>query len=86
MYQITDICFDLDPTNTFEQKKEEKISYMAYYLKKYNIQIKEKRQPLIHWRDKRNPNNEIYLVPELCSVTGLNEAQRANFNRRENKI
>ncbi len=84
MYQITDIDFDKDTSHTFEDRKKNKTSLLDYYAKKYNLKIRDVRQPLILWRDKRNPSNEIFLVPELCTVTGLTDALRSNFNCKIN--
>ena len=86
LYQISDVCFDLNINQEFDLKKEgQKTTIFQYYLKKYNIQIREKTQPLIKWVDRKNPNNSIFLVPELCSVTGLSDQQRNNFRRNVKK-
>merc|ERR1712198_505238 len=48
----------------------EKMSYVKYYAQKYNKSIRDQRS---------GESGPIYLVPELCFMTGLSEEQRANF-------
>ena len=50
----------------------------------YNITIRDKDQPMIVSRPKRKDQREgapemLYLLPELCNMTGLTDEQRANF-------
>ena len=58
---------------------------MKYYADKYNKSIRDPKQPLIvsmpKVRDQRGGvTGPIYLVPELCFMTGLSDEQRANFS------
>merc|ERR1719341_2140852 len=55
-----------------------------YYTERYNRSIRDPKQPLIvsmpKVRDERGGvSGPIYLIPELCNMTGLSEEQRANF-------
>jgi aubergine-like protein len=77
-YIIDDVDFDLTPQSTFSTK-EGAISFMDYYVKKYSRKIVDPHQPLLVHIDKKN-QNKIYLVPELCFLTGLTDEMRANFN------
>merc|ERR1719474_305990 len=57
---------------------------MMYYANKYGRTIKDPRQPLLintpTAREMRaGQTGPIYLVPELCNMTGLSEEQRSNF-------
>ena len=57
---------------------------MKYYTDKYNKSIRDPKQPLIvsmpKVRDQRGGvSGPIYLIPELCFMTGLSDEQRANF-------
>ena len=57
---------------------------MKYYTDKYNKSIRDPKQPLIvsmpKVRDQRGGvTGPIYLIPELCNMTGLSDEQRANF-------
>lgn len=55
---------------------------MDYYQSQYNVSIDNEQQPLlVHLDEKRNETvNEIFLIPELCVMTGLTEQQRGDFN------
>ena len=46
MYRIDEILFDMNPMKTFECQGEE-ITFVEYYKKNYNIDIKDKGQPLL---------------------------------------
>lgn len=53
-------------------------------MQKYKVKIKDLSQPmLVSLRKKRNlcsgQDCLIYLVPELCCMTGLSEQMRKNF-------
>merc|ERR1712098_90818 len=68
----------------FDGRNGEKMSYVKYYAQKYNKSIRDQKQPLLvslpKIRDERSgESGPIYLVPELCFMTGLSEEQRANF-------
>lgn len=82
-YKVDDIAWDLRPTNTFE-KNGEQISYKEYYQKNWNIQVSDENQPLLVSRPtekdrRRGDEQNLYLLPELCTVTGLSDKARADF-------
>ncbi|CAH0406951.1 unnamed protein product [Chilo suppressalis] len=82
-YRIDDISWNETPQSTFKMK-EETVTYMDYYYKKYNIRIQDPRQPLLISRSKPRDIRAgmpelVYLVPELCRQTGISDAMRANF-------
>ena len=62
-------CFDKQGTQT---------SYTEYYKTKYNQEIKNPNQPLLINKDRRT-GLEVALVPELCQLTSLTDAMRADF-------
>uniref|UniRef100_A0A1A9V619 Piwi domain-containing protein n=1 Tax=Glossina austeni TaxID=7395 RepID=A0A1A9V619_GLOAU len=83
-YRIDDICFEKNPLSTFTFK-EGTVSFLDYYRKNYNIEIKDKNQPLlISIKKQRMPQRSqgediiICLIPELCYVTGLRDDIRAD--------
>lgn len=83
-YRIDEIAWDKHPSDEFEGRNNEKITYMKYYTDKYNKSIRDPKQPLIvsmpKVRDQRGGvTGPIYLIPELCNMTGLSDEQRANF-------
>ncbi|XP_075168095.1 protein piwi-like [Haematobia irritans] len=82
-YRISDIDFHKTPKETFDMKGE-KISFIDYYHKKYNIKIRDANQPLLISKAKersiRGGENEmVVLIPELCRLTGLTDEMRNNF-------
>ncbi|GFT86538.1 piwi-like protein Siwi [Nephila pilipes] len=84
-YSIEDIDWSLNPTKTFESK-EGPLTFMDYYKKQYDIRIQEKTQPLLLCKSKEKEirgnasvSKNVYLVPELCCMTGLTDSMRSNF-------
>ncbi|XP_076435020.1 piwi-like protein 1 [Babylonia areolata] len=81
-YTVDDIDWDKRVTDLFERNNN-MISFVNYYLSHYNLEIHDLKQPMLVTRAKKkdlrggeNPN--IYLVPELCFITGLTESNRTN--------
>jgi aubergine len=72
-YRVDDVAWDLSPLSTFEKKEGEKISYMEYYAKSHGINIKNSEQPLLSHKVRRKGADDeiIYLIPELCNMTGM---------------
>jgi aubergine len=82
-YRVDDVDFESSPSSTFSTKDGD-ISYVDYYKKRYNITIRDGRQPMLisraKARDLRGGQNELMaLVPELCRSTGLTDAMRNDF-------
>ena len=65
---------DMTPASKFALKDKE-TTYIDYYQEKYGIAIKNSSQPLIHAQGKKIKGKamDIYLIPELCSLTGLTD-------------
>ena len=66
------------------QWKGTETTIAEYYKKRYNLVIKDLKQPLLisnpNARQRRAGITEpIKLVPELCHMTGLSDEQRADF-------
>lgn len=81
-YRVDRVDFDLNPCSTFRAGDKD-ISYMDYYRQRYNITIKDDRQPLLVSKAKAKQvrggsPEEFFLVPELCRVTGLTDQMRDN--------
>ena len=77
-YQIEAVDFDKTPKDEFKLKNEKTISFMDYYKTQYQIRIKDQNQPLLVVKDAKT-GNQIYLIPELCEMTGLTDSHRADF-------
>lgn len=79
-YRIDDIDFSQTPKSSFDQGGRA-VTYIRYYKEHYNLNIQDTEQPLITTHiGKRGEERTIYLIPELVTLTGLDESQRANFN------
>nr|XP_045595605.1 piwi-like protein Siwi isoform X2 [Procambarus clarkii] len=82
-YRVDELDWQLHPTSKFSYRGGE-ITYMEYYEKNYQVKIRDVQQPMImskpKKRDLRRGSGCIYLVPELCTMTGLTDDMRADFN------
>lgn len=81
-YLVDDVAWDLSPRSTFEKKSGEKITYLEYYESVHNITIKNADQALLAHRVRRKNTDEtetIFLIPELCYMTGITDEMRSDF-------
>jgi aubergine-like protein len=78
-YKIDRVDFEKSPRDTFEKKDGSKISFADYFSQQYGKTVNDLNQPLLVVKDRRT-ENEIYLIPEICEMTGLTDTHRANFN------
>ncbi|KAL4487083.1 hypothetical protein ABPG72_001535 [Tetrahymena utriculariae] len=87
-YKIERIDENKNPNSSFLYKKtNQQISFVEYYMKNYNIQIRNMQQELlVTLRKYRDPKTniqkieEVFLIPELCQMTGLTDGQRKDRN------
>lgn len=86
-YVVHDIYWELNPTSAFETPQGP-ITYMDYYKKQYNIDIQNRTQPMLLNRKTvrkvgggiaEREEQIVILVPELCNMTGLTDAMRADM-------
>ena len=92
-YRIQDINFEQNPCNTDITYKDKDglkttIHLINYYKTQYNINIKDKNQPLIiaenNFQKNQTSNDKnynIYLVPELVYLTGIEEENKNERHR-----
>lgn len=84
-YRIDDVDDNSDPNSEFTKKDGSKMTYVQYYKEKWNLSIRGGKQPMLISKNKRSirrfgeEDTLIYLVPELCIMTGITEAMRNNF-------
>ncbi|KAL1117937.1 hypothetical protein AAG570_004251, partial [Ranatra chinensis] len=83
-YRVDDVDFDTHPGSKFKLKNSEELSYMDYYHIRYELRIKNMHQPMLVSKAKPRDvragmTTNIYLVPELCRLTGLTDEMRSNF-------
>ena len=83
-YRINDILFDRNPENQhfILEETKETMNLLKYYKQAYNVEIKNKDQPLILVKKKgpQGKDKNLYFVPELCTLVGLDEEDTADFN------
>ena len=83
-YRISDILFDRNPENQHFKIEEtgETVNLMKYYKQAYNKEIKNKNQPLILVKKKgpQGKDKNLYFVPELCTIVGLDEVDTSDFS------
>lgn len=75
-HKVDDVDFNVTPESTFTKKNGEQISFITYYKTKYQITLKDRRQPLLVSRTKPRERRAgqpdfVYLIPELCRSTGI---------------
>ena len=86
-YIIDDILFDRNPTNTTILYEKNTITLVNYYKIKYDLPIKDIKQPLLVTRIYDNEVNEkkcLYFIPELCYLSELSKEffQDRNFMKK----
>ncbi|NWV74816.1 PIWL1 protein, partial [Dasyornis broadbenti] len=82
-YRIDDIDWDNNPKGTFRKSDGSEMSFVEYYKKQYNLEISDWMQPVLISQMKRKRGNiqgSVALIPELCSLTGLTDKMRSDFN------
>jgi aubergine-like protein len=90
-YRVDDIKWDMSPKSTFKsssdqgkgtEKTDEEVTYMEYYRVRYDQKITNPGQPLLvslpRRKDHHRGTGPIYLIPELCQMTGLTDEMRVN--------
>ena len=82
-YRVDEVDFDKTPMSTFHLRKEDReVTYLEYYRSRYpEATITDMNQRLLVSRPSRRDLNRgdaqpQYLIPELCSMTGLTKEQR----------
>ena len=82
MYRIDGIDFGKTPLSTFYHSRDERhVTFAQYYGDRYGAYITDPQQCLLYASSRRGrgcgPDNQpVYLLPQLCSMTGLTEDMR----------
>lgn len=80
IYRVDEVDFKMTPASTFTKNDGTVISFSDYYQNQYKTTITKMNQPLLVHKSKKRGELEktIYLIPELCVMTGLTDEQRGN--------
>eukprot|EP00404_Azadinium_spinosum_P033139 CAMPEP_0180565470 /NCGR_PEP_ID=MMETSP1037_2-20121125/5563_1 /TAXON_ID=632150 /ORGANISM="Azadinium spinosum, Strain 3D9" /LENGTH=772 /DNA_ID=CAMNT_0022582443 /DNA_START=146 /DNA_END=2465 /DNA_ORIENTATION=+ len=86
VYRIKNVHFDMTPHSNFmmvskETKKREQINFMQFYQSYYAKAIECERQPMLEAYRERDSDMRVFLVPELCNLTGFSEDMRKDKNQ-----
>ena len=71
--------------STFPLANGTEQTFFDYYKQKYDINIKDKQQPLLVNKPREKTSHEstvsrlICLVPEICNLTGLTDVSVFNL-------
>ncbi|KAH3757377.1 piwi A [Pelomyxa schiedti] len=76
-YMISHLDWERSPTSTFQNDQGQQMSFVEYYKQHYGITLRALTPPLIAIKQGEG---FIYLMPELCFMTGLSESMRKNFS------
>lgn len=86
-YRVDEIDFNQTPMSSFTKRGEPK-TYVDYYKETYNIDIRDKSQPMLISQVKRKTRKGlaveettfmVAIVPEFAFLTGLSDAMRNDF-------
>jgi len=82
-YRVDEIDFNSNPETTFDCRGVS-VSFVDYYREHYGLEIVDRKQPLLVSRKNMKgnvnaPQIKLYLIPELCYLTGLTQGQRDDF-------
>ena len=83
-YKIDDVNWKANPQSTFNRRDSE-VSYAKYYKDQYSLDIRDANQPMLisnpsSSQIRSGQDKPIFLVPELCNLTGLSEEAMADFS------
>jgi len=84
VYRIKAVHFDKTPQDTFtmyqrDEKVVKTINFLQYYQAYYQREIVDSKQPLLEaYAEKQH--EKVFLVPELCALTGFNDEMRKDKN------
>jgi aubergine-like protein len=75
-YRVDDIDWDSSPLSSFVNMQGVETNYKDYYETRWAIKNIKDNQPLLVSSLKKL---KVFLIPELCYITGITDDLRANF-------
>jgi len=84
IYRIKAVHFDKTPEDTFiyhdrAEKKSVSLTFAKYYSLYYPKDIQHSAQPMLEAYAVKE-SEQVFLVPELCALTGFNDEMRKDKN------
>lgn len=83
VYRVEEVDYDHSPKDRFtlrDKSNSRELSYIDYYKEKYNVVINDPDQPLlVHMKERSNL--KIFLIPEVCMLTGITDELKAKNSR-----
>lgn len=88
IYRVECLTYEVTPESVFvikEKAMKREVSYQDYYEERYRVKIKDPKQPmLVHFKERTK--QKIFLVPELCMLTGITDELKAKNSRDMREI
>jgi len=90
-YVIDGIDWDASPDNVFKKRDGTEVTIRQYYKTTYDMDVSDNQPLLVHrpkpkeqrMRDLQGLEGPIFLIPELCYVTGLGTMRQDMTTMRE---
>lgn len=84
IYCIKAVHFDMSPETTFmywerDVKAKNEMTFAKFYLSYYQRRLADENQPLLEAYPEKS-SEKVFLVPELCVLTGFNDEMRKDKN------
>jgi aubergine-like protein len=93
VYKLKGVSFDKTPCTTTILMKEkdgslQEITLIQYYKDQYQKSIKNVDQPLLvaSTTNSKGEESSIYLIPELCLLTGMDEDMKNQDNLKKSMV
>jgi len=75
-YTIQKVDMSKKPSDTFELDDGRRISFAKYVQERYGVKVSTNDQPML---ECVRAGNSLYLIPEFCQPTGIDERDRRDF-------
>ena len=83
-YIVSDVVFNQCPTSHyFQTNNGQKVSIFSYFRDVYNMQIREKNQPLFQ---TKMGQKEVFLPPEFCTIDGVPQSMKKDPRKMRNVL
>ena len=74
IFRIDHVAYEKSFDSTFKLRDGTETSFREYYKQRYNIDLQGKGRGLLVYEQRgKHVQDPIYLIPDLCNLTGVNE-------------